>query len=321
MRFLKIAALGAALVAGATTAAKAEWPEQPIELVCATSAGSGAANWCLLMAELVGAELGQPIDVLFKPSGAGNEAAQYLSDKPADGYTWLQRNTSYGGYMNLPTFRPDPMGFEVPVEVEKFLYVVAVNGDTPYQNWEEFIEAMKAADEPIPVAANKPGSAHHLHLVKLFEAAGVDWQYVPYDGAGGAMRDTIGGHVPAAIGPPGIWMPHVESGAARFLLLINEEHVDRPGLAGLPIPADFGMDYEMIHQIQGVFTKEGTPAEVNDRIASAFEAVTKSAAYNEYIEQNVHVVPSFSGDIEANTARFRKLLETMKSALTNAGLI
>ena len=81
------------------------------------------------------------------------------------------------------------------------------------------------------------------------------------------------------------------------------------------------MDYEMIHQIQGVFTKEGTPAEVNDRIASAFEAVTKSAAYNEYIEQNVHVVPSFSGDIEANTARFRKLLETMKSALTNAGLI
>lgn len=77
------------------------------------------------------------------------------------------------------------------------------------------------------------------------------------------MRDTLGGHVDVAIGPPGIWLPHVESGDARFLLLINEDHVDREGLSGLPIPSDFGIDYEMIHQIQGIFTETGTPPEVN----------------------------------------------------------
>lgn len=321
MRLLKLALAGAAFLGSSLMATAQEFPSKPIEFVCATSAGSGAANWCLLMAEMAGEELGVPVEVLFKPSGAGNEAAVYVSSKPADGYTWLHRNTSYGGYMNLPTFQPDPMSFEVPVEVEKFLYVIAVNKDSPYQTWEDLVTAMKEADEPIPVAANKPGSAHHLHIVKLFEAAGVPFRFVPYNGSGGAMRDTLAGAVDVAIGPPGIWIPHVQEGNARFLLLINEERVDRPGLAGLPIPSDFGMEYEMIHQVQGMFTKVGTPPEVNARIAEALEAATSSDRYKKYAEQQVHVVPQFSGDIKANTERFHALLVSMKAALTDAGII
>jgi putative tricarboxylic transport membrane protein len=322
MRLTSLIIAGAAAITlSGPAAAQDDWPSEPIEFVCATSAGSGAANWCLLMAELVGEELGTPINVLFRPAGAGNEGASYVAERPADGYTWLQRNTSYGGYMNLPTFRPDPADFEVAVEVEKFLYVLAVGADTPYQTWEDFAQAMRDANEPIAVAANKPGSAHHLHLVKLFEAAGLEWSYVPYDGAGGAMRDTLGGHVEAAIGPPGIWQPHVDSGAARFLLLINEEHVDRPGLSDLPIPSDFGIEYEMIHQVQGIFTKTDTPDEVNDRIAEAVYNATQTERYAEYLEANQHVVEAYSADKDANTARFRSLLDTMKTALEDAGLI
>lgn len=155
MRMPTLLAASAMLAMTGPASAQDAWPDQPIEMVCATSAGSGAANWCLLQSELVGAELGVPIEVLFKPAGAGNEAATYVSERPADGYTWLQRNTSYGGYMNLPTFRPDPQSFDVPVEVEKFLYVVAVNAESPYETWEDLATAMKAADQPIAVAANQ----------------------------------------------------------------------------------------------------------------------------------------------------------------------
>ena len=233
MRLFSLIAAGAtALALGGPAAAQESWPEQPIEFVCATSAGSGAANWCLLMSELVGEELGTPIEVLFKPA-----RRQRGSDESTPGRRLHLAAAEHElrGYMNLPTFRPDPTNFEVPVEVEKFLYVVAVNADSPYETWEDLAAAMREAGEPIPVAANKPGSAHHLHLVKLFEAAGLPWTYVPYDGAGAPMRDTLGGHVDVAIGPPGIWQPHVDAGDARFLMLINEEHVDRPGLADLPL--------------------------------------------------------------------------------------
>jgi tripartite-type tricarboxylate transporter receptor subunit TctC len=322
MRLLSIiaAASAAAVAFTGTVFAQEKWPEKPIEMLCATSAGSGAANWCLLMSELMSEQLGVPVEVLFKPAGAGNEAATYVDERPADGYTWLQRNTSYGGYMNLPTFRPDPANFEVPVEVEKFLYVVAVNAASPYKTWEDLAKAMREAKQPISVAANKPGSAHHLHLARLFAAADLPWTFVPYNGSGGAMRDTLGGHIDVAIGPPGIWQAHVDSGDARFLLLINEEHVDRPGLSGLPIPSDFGIDYDIIHQVQGIFTKKGTPKEINDRIAEAMKAATETKRYIEYVEQNQHVVPTFSGDLQANTERFSKLLDTMKIALKEAGL-
>ena len=301
--------------------ARAAYPDHPIEFLCATSAGSGAANWCLLMAELTGEQLGQPVKVLFKPSGAGNEAATYLDKRPPDGYTWLQRNTSYGGYMSLPTFRPNPNDFEVVVEVEKFLYVLAVRSDSPYHNFKQLLAALKDHGKSISFAANKPGSAHHLHLVKLFDAAGVDWKYVPYDGAGGAMRDTLGGHVDVAIGPPGIWLPHVENGDARFLLLINEEHVDRKGLKGLPIPADFGLNYDIVHQVQGVFLKKGTPKPVSDRIAAAFKAAIQTDRYKEYLAQNPHVVPAFSDNMELNNKRFARDRQEMKKTLKAAGIL
>lgn len=322
MRHLKMAALALALLAGVASApARAEFPEQPIEFLCATSAGSGAANWCLLVAELAGENLGQPVEVLFKPAGAGNEAATYVDQRPADGYTWLQRNTSYAGYMNLPTFRPDPDNFEVIADVEKFVYVLGLKADKPWQSFEELIADMKARPGEISVGGNKPGSAHHLHLVKLFEAAGVEWNFVPYDGAGDALRDALGGHVDVAIGPPGIWQSHVDSGDARYLLLINEEPLDRPGIADLPIPSDFGLDYDMTHQVQGVFLKKGTPPEVVERIQEALRSVIDHPRYQEYLENNTHVVPQFDDDVEAATKRFTDERDTMAETLRAAGLL
>jgi tripartite-type tricarboxylate transporter receptor subunit TctC len=322
MRHLTQAALAAAFSVGVlATPAKADFPERPIEFVCATSAGSGAANWCLLVAELAGENLGQPVQVLFKAAGAGNEGASYVDQRPADGHTWLQRNTSYAGYMNLPTFRPNPEDFEVVADVEKFLFVLAVKADSPWGSFEELLEDMRARPGQISFGSNKPGSSHHLHLVQLFNAAGVEWNYVPYDGAGEAMRDTLGGHVDVAIGPPGIWQPHVDSGAARYLLMVNETRVESEGLSELPVPSDFGLDYEMTHQVQGVFVKRGTPEAVTARIAEALESVTTHPRYLEYLQNNRHVVPQFDADMERATARFHNERTIMGDTLRAAGLL
>lgn len=315
------AAIIMAMTAIVCQPAEAAWPEHPIEMVCATSAGSGAANWCELFAEMVGKELGQPVKVLFKAGGGGNEAATYVDSRPADGYTWMQRNTSFGGYMSLPTFKPNPDDFIDAVDVEKFIYVIAVRADSKYKTFQDLIDDMKAHPGKISVAANKPGSAHHIHLIKLFKAFGVDWNFVPYKGAGGAMKDTLGGHVPAAIGPPGIWLPHVKAGKARFLLLLDSKHSTRPALKELKIPADFGKDYEFIHQIQGMFVKKGTPQPVIEKIEAAFKAATQTDQYKDYVAKNPHVVPAFDGDAKHATARFTATRKEIAAFLKQAGLL
>lgn len=301
--------------------AQAAWPERPIEMVCATSPGSGAANWCELFAELVGKNLGQPIKVLFKGGGGGNEAAAYVASRPADGYTWLQRNTSYAGYMNLPTFRPNPDDFQVVVDVEKFLYVVAVRADSKYNTFQDLIADMKARPGKVSVATNKPGSIHHIHMIKLFKAFDADWNFVPYQGAGGAMKDVLGGHVPAGIGPPGIWLPHVKAGKARFLIWLDDKHSPRPELASIPTPADFGKKYEFIHQVQGMFTMKGTPKPVMDKIAAGFKAAMETDRYKDYLAKNPHVVPVFNGNSADATAQFTRTRAEIKDFLKKAGLI
>ncbi|MFC1666031.1 Bug family tripartite tricarboxylate transporter substrate binding protein [Pseudomonadota bacterium] len=297
---------------------RAAWPEQPIELVCATSAKSGAAHWCRLMSTIVSKELGQRVDVLFKGGGGGNTAAEYVANKPADGYTWLHRNTSYAGYMNLPTFKPDPNQFEVVVHMTKFLYVIGVRSDSKYKTFKDLIADMKANPGKISVAANKPGSAHHRHLINLFRAYDVKWNYVPYKGSGRAMKDVLGGHVPVGIVPTGIWMPQVKAGKGRSLVLLNE--TPYPGIDA-PIPKDFGQDYQFTHQVQGFFLKKGTPDDVKKKIADAFKKASESQAYQDYIKNTVGAINVFSIDGPALTKEFHDARMETGAFLKEAGLI
>lgn len=312
------AVLVAASVVFTGTNAVAAWPEKPIDMVCATSEKSGAAHWCRLMASAVSKVLGTRVDVLFKGGGGGNSAAAYVASKPADGYAWLHRNTSYAGYMNLPTFKVDPDQFEVVVHMTKFLYVIGVPADSKYQTFQDLIADMKANPGKISVAANKPGSAHHRHLINLFRAYDVKWNYVPYKGSGGAMKDVLGGHVPVGIVPTGIWMPQVKAGKGRSLVLLNEGPY--PGIDA-PTPKDLGQDYEFTHQVQGFFVQKDTPQDVKAKIAAAFERVAQSDEYKGYLKNTVGAIDVFSVDGPRLTKEFHDLRKETGEFLREAGLL
>jgi tripartite-type tricarboxylate transporter receptor subunit TctC len=310
---------GFAIVASSVPTVHAAWPEKPIELLCATSAKSGAAHWCRLMATVVSKELGGArIDVNFQGGGGGNTAAAIAAKKPADGYTWLHRNTSYAGYMNLPTFKVDPNQFEVVVHMTKFLYVIGVRADSKYKTFKDLITDMKARPGKINVAANKPGSAHHRHLVNLFRAYNVKWNYVPFKGSGGAMRSILGKDSLVGIVPTGIWMPQVKAGKGRSLVLLNETPF--PGI-NAPIPKDFGQDYKFTHQVQGFFLKKGAPDAVKATISAAFERASKSEGYKNYIKNTSGAIDVFSVDGPRLTKEFHDARKASGAFLREAGLI
>ncbi|MGI9570053.1 MAG: hypothetical protein ACR2PH_10035, partial [Desulfobulbia bacterium] len=84
--------------------AVAKWPEKPIELVCTTKPGSGAADWCNMLAEEFKKPeyLGVPVNVIFKSGGGNHEPSVYVKGKPADGYTIMHVSASFKGYFNMP---------------------------------------------------------------------------------------------------------------------------------------------------------------------------------------------------------------------------
>lgn len=306
---------------GHVAVAEAAYPERPIELVCSTSPGSTAAQWCQLMAQILAKPdvLGVPVNVSFKGAGSGNEAAVYVRGQPNDGYVILHSNASWSGYMNLPTFEAKPEDFEFLARVEKFVYALAVQEGGKYASFEDVVADAKANPGTVAVAGNKIGSIHHKHIISAFSAAGAEVNHIPYEGSGDAVRDLLGGHLPVGLGSIGQLQPHVEAGKLKPIVVLNEERV--AAMPDVPSVRDLGLDYPISHQWQGIFVGAGMPAEVKTRLRDAFAKVVESPEYAEYLKTAPHVEASFDADEEALKASFDAELKDYRAFMQANGIL
>jgi tripartite-type tricarboxylate transporter receptor subunit TctC len=301
-----LAALAAVAIGSATAPAPAaaEFPERSIELVCPHQEGNRAAAWCAMMAELTGRALGATVKPVFMPDGG---AARYLASRPADGHTWLEFKPTPAAVVDVERAAPDPDAFTLLVNIDKLVFVLGVAADAGYDSFEDLVAAMRARPGQIAIAANGIGSAHHIHVKRLFDSLGVSFRLVPIEGSGEAMRTVLDGGADAAITPPHTWTKSVQAGKAQLLLLLNEERVEQGDLAGLAVPKDFGADYAMSHQLQGLLVRSGTPEPARAAIKAAARAAMDMPEYRDYLSANAYAVPAFTDDEAANTEWFRQL--------------
>lgn len=297
---------------------------EPITLVCSTGPGSSAAAWCQMMASEMSKpdNLDVPINVVYKPGGANNEAAVYTYQKPADGHTILHISGSWPGYFNLPHFTYGFEDFEFVARVEKHLYAIATRCDDPdFKSWSDVVEYAKAHPGELVMGSNKPGSIHHRNHVRINNAAGIHLRFVPYQGTGAVVKDVIGGHIRIGMAQPGKWNQHIEAGTACPLFLQNETRLDHPLWEDVPSAPEVGLDYDIAHQWQGFVVKAGTPDEIAVALGKAAEQVTESAAYRTYLEQQPHVIPEFSRDREALRADFEQNLKSAREFMLENNII
>ena len=225
-----------AMAALFATPALAEYPDKPITISCGTSAGSGAARWCQMMAQGLAKKeaLGVPVRVVFKPGGSGNESAVYADNKPADGYTLMHANGSYSGYMNLPTFSVKRKDLTLVARVVKSLYVLVTPADSQYKTFADVVKAAKAEPGKLAVAGNKLGSNAHQQVISLFNAAGVKVNHIPYRGTGKSLKDMLGHHILLGLSNPSLVIPHIKAGKMRALVLLDTQRL--PEMADAPVP-------------------------------------------------------------------------------------
>lgn len=319
-----VVATTAALVATGPANAADVFPSKPIEFVCATEAGSGAANWCNIMAaELKKPDhLGVPVNVVFKSAGSNHEPVVYTASKPADGYTLMHMNGSFSGYFNLPHFTKSYDDFQIIARVEQTLYGIAVRCDDPdIKTWEDLVTYSNEHPGELAMGSNKVGSLHHRHHIRLVNATGADLRFVPYGGTGGVVKDVVGGHLRVGFAQPGKWNSHIEAGTICPLLILNETKLDDPLWKDVPSVRDVGLTYDIPHQWQGFLVKKGTPEEVMDKLTTAIKAATESDTYKQYIEQNPEVVPNFESDREKLSDEFYKNLKDARGFMIENGMI
>ncbi|MEQ8195919.1 MAG: tripartite tricarboxylate transporter substrate binding protein [Rhodospirillales bacterium] len=309
------------MAVGLSTPATAKFPEKPIELICSTSPGSGAARWCHLAGEHLRKELKTPVKVLFKSGGSNHEPVVYVAGKPADGHTLLHISASFTGYFNLPHFRHSHKEFDMLAQMEKHLYSVCVHADSPWKTYQELVKAAKAKPGTISMGSNKIGSVHHRHQELLHKTVGVDIRFVPYRGTGDVVKDVIGKHLEVGFAQPGRWMSHMKAGKARCLLLLNETRLDHPDFKDVPVPTDLGYKYKIPHQFQGFMVKKGTPKDVMKTLQTALKKLSSSKDYQKYINKQPHVIANSNFDTAEMNADFEDGLKSTRALMVKLGIL
>lgn len=313
----------AALTSNIAQAAE-KFPSKPVELICTTKPGSGAARWCQMMAkEMAKPErLGVPVNVFFKSGGSNHEPVIYVSGKPADGYTLLHVSASFKGYFNLPHYKKNYDDFNLIARVEKHLYGVSVRCDDPdIKSWKDLVAYAKKNPGKLAMGSNKVGSNHHRHHVALFNNLGIKVRFVPYQGTGGVVKDVVGSHLRVGFAQPGRWNAHIKSGVACPLVLLNETRLDDPNWKNVPSIKEVGGTYDIPHQWQGFMVKQGTPKEAMDKLAAAAKSVTDSEDYQTYLKRTPHVIPEFHGDRDWLDTYFRAGLKEARKFMIKHGII
>jgi tripartite-type tricarboxylate transporter receptor subunit TctC len=253
-----------------------DWPSRPIRFVVPVAPGGATDIAARLLKEPIAKALGVPVIVENKAGGAGVMATDSVVHSAPDGYTFAIVYTSHAGNPALLESLPyDSIKDITPVAFVWRAYLVfAVNKDVPINSLAELIA--RAKDEPgkLTFATGGVGLASHFAGARLEQVASIKLTHVPYRGAGPALLDVLGGHVPILVSNISVAAPEVATGRLRPLAVTSPER--SPILPDVPTVAESGFPGYQISEWFGVIGPAGLPDDIVNRMNKAINDAART---------------------------------------------
>jgi putative tricarboxylic transport membrane protein len=235
--------LGAALAHGAVT-----WqPDRPVELVVASSAGSGQDLTARVMQRIIQEQglVTAPVVVVNKPGGGGNVAYAYLKQHAGDGRflatataTMLTNNILDPGSDNYTEFTPLSLLYNEYIGF-------AVNASSPLKTGRDLIERERKNPGATTFAfGTSLGNANHIGVALAMKAGGVDIRKLTiaiYKASAEATIALMGGHVDVVATPISTFAPMMQSGRLRIIAVAAPQRLAGV-FAGVPTWKEQGVN-------------------------------------------------------------------------------
>ena len=255
-------------------AAQDHYPNRTITLVVPLPPGGTTDIMARVIADKLGAALGQHVVVENRPSGGtGTVASRAVARGPADGHTLLL------GYTTTMATAPAILGTAgydarkdfAPVGLIGFApTLVLVHPSTPYQTAGDLITAIKASKEPFQIGIPSVGSVTHLSAVLFAQQTGAQTQYIPYKGSGPLTNDLVAGHVKVGFNPIPAVRTAIEGKLLRPLAVTSAKRSSM--FPDLPTVAEAGLSgYEAVLHY-GLVVAPETPRAIVDKLNKALLA-------------------------------------------------
>ena len=265
-------------------AAQAEYPERPIELIVPWGAGGGTDATGRILASMLEAELGVPVNVVNRTGGSGVVGHSAIATAEPDGYTlgivtveigmmhWAGlTDLTYEDYTPLALYNEDPAG-------------VQVQADAPWNTVGELLEAVKAGEAgDLKGSGTGQGGIWHLALAGMLQSAGIDPAMVPWvpsEGAAPGLQDLVAGGVDVVTCSVPEAQSLIEAGRVKSLAVMGGER--NASFPDVPTLQEEGIDWRL-GAWRGVAGPVGMPDEVVETLVPLLEKIHASDEFREFM--------------------------------------
>jgi len=295
------------------------YPNHAIQLIIPIPAGGGGDVNGRILVDDLSKILGQQIIVTNKPGASDTLGTDALAKSKKDGYTLGYSSAGamvYSRVTNPESVPYDPVKDFDPLSVHTFYPLsVAVQANSPWKTFKDLIDYAKKNPGKLRVSTAGMGTAANFDVEIAQSVTGAQFTHVPFKGGEAVVTALLGGHVEVSFDIVGKFMPHVDAGKLRLLLISRKTSL----YPNVPTLTELGYKRDMLSGWHAMFGPAGMPEDVKKILVPAIQKAANSPEGKAKIEKMGYIVHPTS------PAELRKLIiddyETAHGIAIKLGLI
>jgi tripartite-type tricarboxylate transporter receptor subunit TctC len=304
---LAAGAAGAVVLPAVSRFAFAEtYPSRRITMVVPFAPGALSDIIARVMAEGMGATLGQTI-VIDNASGAdGTIGSGRVAHAVPDGYTLVCANWNTS-VTNPAIYKLDydvVKDFEPVVLLPAAPMVLLTKNDNPATNLKEFIAWLKANPDKASFGTAGAGSPPDLLGRLLRRDTGTQFNLIAYRGAAPAMQDVIAGHIDAVFITIAAAQAQVRAGNVKALGVTTPERIKIA--PEIPTMDEAGLRGFYFALWAAIFAPRGTPKDIIDKLNAAAVKTLADPGVRQKLEAQGFEIPPPEQQTPAALAAYQK---------------
>lgn len=247
------------LLAPAAPAVAQAFPNKPVKLVVAFTAGGTTDSLTRLIGQRLGDRYKQSFIVENKPGAGGNIGTEFVVRSPPDGYTLIVNSVGPMA-INASLYKGltyDPQVDLVPiVQFADVPNVLVVPPLLNIKTMQELVAYAKANPAMTNYASTGTGTSSHLAGFLLAQKAGFTAAHIPYKGAG-AVVDLLAGRVQFMFATIPSVIGHIRAGTLNAIAVSSLQR--SRSLPMVPTVHESGFPEFQAGSWFGLFAPKGTP--------------------------------------------------------------
>lgn len=313
----KLCAASAALLTLLPPASMAAFPDRPVRMIVAYSAGGGTDQIARPLAQALFAKWGQPVVVENKGGANGMIGAGTVATSPPDGYTIMlgaapEVAANVALYASMPY---DPLTALDPVTlVAETPTLLVVDPKLPIHSVKDLVAYASERRGKMNFASGGIGSTQHFAGELFNHTAALGMIHVPYKSGGPQVTALVAGEVPTGFSTLLPAIPFVREGRLRALAVTSS--VRSPSLPSVPTMAEAGYPKVEVVQWYAMWVPASTPTAIVQKIAADIKEVVNTPEFlRRATELGLRVVTSTPDELrQFQRSEIQKAREMVKVA-------